>query len=170
MKHNHYISKSLVAVFCKNCKKMFYRDGDLVSFSSDYSSKETKKDISRIEDVETYLDWLIFTGDFCEDCIPPMPLKVKKDIQKEKERRRKDILNYRMNKDIRFIPSHQPIQDVSLEESYVETIEDRRRENGKTGQCDSINRPAEQRQRSFREKIGKYIRNAIHISGRHSKK
>ena len=157
MEHDNHISKSLVAIFCKKCQSMFYRDGDLTAFSSDYASNNTKN-ITNIKDVETYMDWLIYTGELCEDCIPPMPQKVRDDIQRENDRR---------NKDIRFIPGHQPVQDVVLEESYVETIEDRRKENGEN---DSINRPSEQRKGTFREKISRNIPNAVRVSGGHSKR
>lgn len=167
MKHNPHLSNSLIAVFCKKCKKMFYRDGDLMSFSSDYASKNTKINIKDIKEVETYMDWLIYTGELCESCIPPMPQNVRNDIQEERERRNKDILEYQKYKDIKFIPGHQPIQDVVLEESYIETIEDRRK---KDGEDDSINRPPEQREGTFREKISRNIPNAIHVSGGHRKR
>lgn len=167
MKSDNHISKSLVAVFCKKCKNMFYRDGDLSSFSSDYASGTTQKSISDVKDVNTYMDWLLFTGELCENCMPAMPQKVKEDIKKEQERKRQDILNYQRDKDIKFIPGHQPIQDVSLDESYVETIEDRRKQNGED---DSIDRPSEQRERSFREKISRNIPNAIYVRGGHSKR
>ena len=105
--HDHHITKSLVSGFCKKCKKTFHRDGDLVAFSSAYSTPSYKIDVN-LENVTTYRDWLVFTGDLCDECLPPMPEAVKKDIEIENKRRSEDMNNYRLSQGVTNIPNHTP--------------------------------------------------------------
>lgn len=97
--HNHNEgTKSLVAGFCKKCNQMFYRDGDLASFSSAYSTPSYKTDVS-LENIQNYREWLLYGGDFCDDCIPPMPESVRKDVILENQRRKDDLEDYILHKD-----------------------------------------------------------------------
>lgn len=150
--HQNHIGGSLVLGFCKECKNSFCRDGDLMSFSTTYSTLSYKTNVT-INDVQNYREWLLFAGDFCDACLPPMPEIVKQDIIKENERRQKDILDYNESQNIQTIPEHLP-RDLNIE-----------REN----ENDNNNaRPALQRKRNIREKAGLNIPNALRNNRRNN--
>lgn len=166
MKHEPHISKALVTGFCKNCNTTFYRDGDLMSFSSAYASPLYAPPTD-IEHVKTYQEWLYFAGNYCDECLPPMPDIVKEDIKLENERRQEDIANYRIMRNIYATPGHEPKNlPFSDTEPEIETMLDRRHKDEPNN---SNERTAIQREGDIREKIGRKIPNALHIGRRNSK-
>jgi len=102
---NYHPVKSLVAGFCKNCGQIFYRDGDLMIFSTSYSTPSFKTSID-LENVQNYREWLLFASDLCDNCLPPIPNVVIKDIQEENKRKSEDIAHYHKTKNIYNIPGH----------------------------------------------------------------
>jgi len=85
---------ALVSNICKKCYKKFFRDGDLLSVSSSFATPFAKSNLT-LENVSSYLEWVLFAADYCDNCLPPVPEKVKKDIEKEKERRQNAVLEHR---------------------------------------------------------------------------
>lgn len=107
-KHEHHLSKPVVAGLCKNCGQTFCRDGDLLTFSTSYATESYKTEIKTIDDVRNYREWLLFAGDYCDNCLPSMPAEVRQDIEYENERRQADKQNYNQTKDIYMVPNHEP--------------------------------------------------------------
>jgi len=104
--HSQHSGKSLITGVCKECYQTFYRDGDLMSVSVAYASKSRGHEIA-LENVKTYIDWLIAAGEYCDECLPPMPWPVRVDIDKENERRQNDTSRYDQEKDIFPLPDHE---------------------------------------------------------------
>lgn len=98
--HNSHQSKALVVNICIKCNKKFYRDGDLMTFSTSYATPYNNREKLKLENVRTYTEWLVFAGDLCDECVPPMPLAVVKDIELENKRRMEDKFSaIEINKD-----------------------------------------------------------------------
>ena len=151
---NYHPTKSLVAGFCQNCNQIFYRDGDLMAFSTSYSTPFYSLDMT-IDKVKTYRDWLMFSSDFCDTCLPMRPIEVDNDIAEEEKRKQADIANYHATKAVYNIPGHES------KESYIE----RKQDNVKNY---SIERGSVQREGNIRKKISRHIPNALCINRRHS--
>jgi len=104
--HGRHSGKSLVTGVCKGCYQTFYRDGDLMSISVAYASQSRGPEIT-LDNVKTYIDWLIAAGEYCDGCLPPMPWPVRQDINKENDRRQQDLNRYSQNKDVFPSPGHE---------------------------------------------------------------
>jgi len=145
--HEHHPGKPLVAGFCQNCKNIFHRDGDLMTFSTSYSTPSYNL-ILTIENVKTYRDWLVFASNFCDNCLPPRPLAVEKDIEEERKRRQADMANYQENKVKYSIPYHED------KESYTE--------RGQNDVNNSNEWASIQRKRNIFKKTFRNLPNALH--------
>ena len=136
---SYHQSKSLVTGVCQKCNKIFHRDGDLTAFSTSYSTPSYNLNVT-LESVQNYRDWLMFAGNFCENCLPPMPEAVRRDIELENKRRQAD-----------------------MQQIYGKS-------ERKTNNDNSNERPSIQRKGKLCKKIEKYIPNALHRSGGNSKR
>lgn len=91
--HEHKKSSGCVASVCSICYRSFIRDGDLVSVSMAYSTMSHGYN-GTPADATTYQAWLIANENICDECLQPMPEAVKKDIEREQERRSSDTTAY----------------------------------------------------------------------------
>lgn len=119
MSYHSHPTKPLVAGFCQNCKKIFYRDGDLMTFSTSYSTPSNSLVLS-LDDVKTYRDWLMFASNFCDNCLPPRPSAVEEDILRENQRKQEDIANYHATKANYSIPMHESKKSYTVTEIIKE--------------------------------------------------
>ena len=81
--------------FCKVCGRRFFRDGNDVYSSLSYS---TPGGIERDDPGKsrTWRDWVIVMTTHCDMHLPPMPIAVTRDLEKENERRSGE--NFRLMK------------------------------------------------------------------------
>lgn len=133
---------SLVAGVCKKCYKKFYRDGDLMSFSTSFATPFVKTNLT-IDNISTYKEWLMLGGEYCDYCLPPMPEKIKKDIERENKRRSDAMIEHLEIKKEYLIPKH--------ESKYRERFFD--------NENNSIDRTSKQRERDLRRKNKWRIKN-----------
>ena len=133
---------ALVAGVCKKCYKKFYRDGDLMSFSTSYATPFVKPNLT-IDNVSTYKEWLMLGGEYCDNCLPPMPEKVRKDIEKENKRRHNAIIEHMEVRKEYIIPGH--------ESKYIEMVRNEKN--------NSVTRPPKQREGDLRRKNKWNIKN-----------
>lgn len=154
MNYNNHYKKQLVCGVCKNCNRTFYRDGDLMTFSTSYSTPSFNNSDLSIDNVKTYIDWLIFSSNYCDECLPPRPKEVDEDIKIENQRRQADINNYYMFKNQYKTPMH---ENKNLKEIKQKNVSN-----------NISKRSSFQRKDSFRKKISKCIPNALYFHGKNN--